>query len=98
MTPSKAEVELWRQNILIDQWYGYEELRRLSQEDYERFIAVCHQLLQDPLPLVKHWALELLGSRGRRDDPITEAAALNILREPEEQDFALGAIFGLLHS
>ncbi len=93
MPGTHDQIDVWRQNILVDKDFGAQALHDLDETDHAQFVSVCHELVHDPSPVVRRVGLHLLGgSRGDSEDPVTEAAALDALNDPEQREFALGVL------
>jgi hypothetical protein len=86
------EIEQWHRAILAERQAAVRALDQLAKQDHERFIAVCHELLQSASLQGQEVALSELGRQGDRDDAIAEAKILAALHTPKLRETALFAL------
>jgi hypothetical protein len=92
MLLSQDEIDQYRNVILTDDRVARKHLTDLARNDHERFIELCHQLLQDPSEVVQRIILLLLGQQGDKHDSVAEGSALMALSHPKLQRWAFFAL------
>src|SRR5215469_2523560 len=92
MPLSQDEIDQYRNIILTDDRVARQQLTHLARNDHERFIELCHQLLQDSSEVVQRIILLLLGQQGDKHDSVAEVSALAALSHPELQRWGFFAL------